>query len=323
MEIKLNRENGVPIYIQLKKQIKDMVEKGILTKGDRLPPERELAEKLKISRNRVSTAYKELEAENIVNSHQGKGTFVAGKVVGIREMSRKDKLLRIIDLALEEALALGFSFDDFLTIAYVRAREKEEMLSKIKIVFIECNKEQLEVLIKETELDQQIASIKILLEKLREDPEQIKKTINKADMIVTTPFHINEVEEFLAGMDKQIIDMTLEPRMNTIVEMARIKSNSKVGLVCPSDSFAREFYKSLAKIGLDNLDIKYTTDKGAQLETFVDNQEILISSPRRFKEVSRLVNDGRKIIRFDFAPDRGSINMLKTALIELKSTFAE
>ncbi len=318
MEIQIDRQNGIPIYIQLKTQIKKMVEKGILVKGDKLLPERELAEKLNISRNRVSTAYKELEAENVLYSQQGKGTFVAGKVVGVREASRKDKLLKIIDLAMEEAISLGFSLDDFLTIAYVRAREKEEMMSKIRVAFIECNKEQLSVLIKAADLDHHVASIPVLVDELQNDPARIKRVLEKVEIIVTTPFHLIEVENFVAGMNKQIIDMTVEPVIATIVELARIEQNKSLGLICQSENFAREVKKSLEKMGLNNLGIKYTTGKGSTMEDFINQYDILITSPPRYKEVRVYASPDKKVIKFDYSPDRGSINMLKMALIDLR-----
>lgn len=318
MEIQIDRQNGIPIYIQLKNQIKKMIEKGILVKGDKLPPERELAEKLKISRNRVSTAYKELEAEKVLYSQQGKGTFVAGKITGVREASRKDKLLKIIDLAMEEAISLGFSLDDFLTIAYVRAREKEEMMSKIRVAFIECNKEQLSVLIEAADLDHNVASIPVLVEDLEKDPARIRRVLEKAEIIVTTPFHLYEVEQFVAGMKKQIIDMTVEPVISTIVELARIEQNKSLGLICQSENFAREVKKSLVKMGLNNLGIKYTTDKGSALEDFVAQYDILITSPPRYKEVRAVTSPEKQVIKFDYSPDRGSVNMLKMALIDLQ-----
>lgn len=318
MEIQIDRNSGIPIYIQIKNQIREMVEKEILSKGDRLPPERELAEKLKVSRNRVSTAYKELENEKIVISQQGKGTFIAGKIEGVRETSRKDKLLKIIDLAMEEAIGLGFSLDDFLTIAYVRAKEKEELLRKIKVGFIECNKEQLDALVRETDLGSDMASIPILIRDLKKEPERIKKVLSKVEIIVTTSFHLEEVEEFIAGMGKEVIDLNLEPRMDTIVKLARIGPEERVGLVCQSENFAREVKRSINNIGLKNIDLEYTIKENNEIEEFLRKMDVIITSPHRFKAVKKIVGEKKQVISFDYAPDRGSINMLKMALLDFK-----
>ena len=319
LEINIDRDSGVPIYVQLKQQIKMMIKKGILSKGERLPPERELSKKLKISRNRVSTAYQELENDGILLSQQGKGTFVAGKIEGVREPSRKDKLLKIIDLAMEEAIELGFSLDDFLTIAYVRAKEKQEMLSKLKVAFIECNKEQLSGLIRETELDNNIASIPILIDELREEPERINKIINKVEFIITTSFHLQEVEEFVSGMDKEVIAMNLEPKMKTIVKIARIQDDSEVGLICKSENFALEVQSSLKKVGLDNFSIEYTLNREEKMTAFVEEKDILITSPHCYKDVKKKVGDTKEVIIFDYIPDKGSVNMVNMALLDLKA----
>ena len=319
MEINIDRDSGVPIYVQLKQQIKMMIKKGILSKGERLPPERELSKKLKISRNRVSTAYQELENDGILLSQQGKGTFVAGKIEGVREPSRKDKLLKIIDLAMEEAIELGFSLDDFLTIAYVRAKEKQEMLSKLKVAFIECNKEQLSGLIRETELDNNIASIPILIDELREEPKRINKIINKVEFIITTSFHLQEVEEFVSGMDKEVIAMNLEPKMKTIVKIARIQDDSEVGLICKSENFALEVQSSLKKVGLDNFSIEYTLNREEKMTAFVEEKDILITSPHCYKDVKKKVGDTKEVIIFDYIPDKGSVNMVNMALLDLKA----
>ena len=90
--------------------------------GSKLPTERSLAEELKISRNTVSMAFRELEAEGIIVCQQGRGTFVAESDEAVRRESRRERLLRIIDIAMEEATALGFSIDQFLAITHVRAR---------------------------------------------------------------------------------------------------------------------------------------------------------------------------------------------------------
>ena len=208
MEIHIDQGSDIPVYMQIKKQIKNMVRKDILTKGDHLPSEKELAEKLQVKYREVVDAYKSLENENIISSRPQEGTFVAGYINGVRETSRKDKLLRIIDLAMEEALELGFSMDDFLTIAYVRAREKEELLSKTKVVFIECNQEQLNTLIEETDVKHDVAKIPVLTEEMENEAARIKKVIKKASVIITTSFHLQEVENFIEGMNKEIITMS-------------------------------------------------------------------------------------------------------------------
>jgi 2-aminoadipate transaminase len=77
MILELDRESRIPLYIQIVAQVRDMISSGALKIGDRLPANRELAELLGVNRTTVSNAYAELEADGLITSHVGRGTFVS------------------------------------------------------------------------------------------------------------------------------------------------------------------------------------------------------------------------------------------------------
>ena len=54
------------------------IEGGRLGPGDRLPPERELAQKLRLSRPSLRSGLRALQAMGIINARQGAGTFIVG-----------------------------------------------------------------------------------------------------------------------------------------------------------------------------------------------------------------------------------------------------
>lgn len=89
--ITIDRESDIHYYIQLKNQIKRLIVSGVLKPSSKLPPSRQLAENLNINRNTVLTAYEELEADGLVYSHVGKGTFVSDMVV---DMNRSERSIR-------------------------------------------------------------------------------------------------------------------------------------------------------------------------------------------------------------------------------------
>jgi len=57
--------------------VRSLVERGELHPGDRLPPERELAARIGVSRPTVRTALRSLATMGVVQSRQGSGTFIA------------------------------------------------------------------------------------------------------------------------------------------------------------------------------------------------------------------------------------------------------
>ncbi|MCL1883089.1 MAG: GntR family transcriptional regulator [Defluviitaleaceae bacterium] len=76
MRIIISNRSGVPIYEQIKEQIKSAIFAGVLVEDDVLPSVRQLAKDLKVSVITTTRAYSDLDAEGFVTSVPGKGSFV-------------------------------------------------------------------------------------------------------------------------------------------------------------------------------------------------------------------------------------------------------
>jgi 2-aminoadipate transaminase len=68
-----------PLYRRLVTLLESGIARGAVSAGLQLPPERDLAAALKISRATVVSAYRELEARGLVRGYVGRGTFVSAK----------------------------------------------------------------------------------------------------------------------------------------------------------------------------------------------------------------------------------------------------
>jgi len=89
--IELKRDSHVPLYDQIAGQVRGMITGGTLKIGDRLPANRELARILGVNRTTVTTAYAELMADGLINSHVGRGTFICGMPAAANPASRKEQ----------------------------------------------------------------------------------------------------------------------------------------------------------------------------------------------------------------------------------------
>ncbi len=69
----------LPLYRRIVALFEDAISRGAVNAGFQLPPERDLASTLKISRATVVSAYRELEARGLVRGYVGRGTFVSAK----------------------------------------------------------------------------------------------------------------------------------------------------------------------------------------------------------------------------------------------------
>jgi len=88
------------IYTEIVRQIRSLVADGRLKSGDRLPPERELAERFRVSRTSVREALRALESTGLVEIRAGEGAFV-------REVSVESLIepLALVILTQREAIA--------------------------------------------------------------------------------------------------------------------------------------------------------------------------------------------------------------------------
>ncbi len=100
MKLIISNVSGIPIYEQIKQQVKAAILSGELKEGEALPSLRTLAKDLKISVLTVTRAYTELEQEGFVKNVQGRGCFVLGS--GSELM--KEQLICKVEKSLAEAI---------------------------------------------------------------------------------------------------------------------------------------------------------------------------------------------------------------------------
>src|SRR6188508_1702388 len=90
MDVDIHLDGSRDLSGQLFRQLRSAVLDGRLKPGDALPPTRELARRLEVSRNTVAIAYERLAAEGFVDGKVGSGTFVR-RDVGLAPRSRPSR----------------------------------------------------------------------------------------------------------------------------------------------------------------------------------------------------------------------------------------
>ena len=76
MKLTIDAASSVPPFEQLRSQIAGMVADGTMPAGTRLATVRQLAADLGLAANTVARAYRELEADGVIETHGRRGTFV-------------------------------------------------------------------------------------------------------------------------------------------------------------------------------------------------------------------------------------------------------
>ena len=78
-ELELDRSDDLPVGVNLAWRVRALIVSGRLGPGDRLPGVRELGAGMGVNANTARAVYRRLEAEGLVTSRQGQGTFVAAR----------------------------------------------------------------------------------------------------------------------------------------------------------------------------------------------------------------------------------------------------
>ena len=103
MNIIISNSSNIPIYEQIKEQIKSKIISNELKAGDLLPSIRSLAKDLRISVITTKNAYDQLEQEGYIETVASKGTYVANKNVEIIREEQLQKVENLIDTAVSIA----------------------------------------------------------------------------------------------------------------------------------------------------------------------------------------------------------------------------
>jgi DNA-binding transcriptional regulator YhcF (GntR family) len=82
----LDPESDVPLGVQLQWRLRALIATGRLVAGEPLPSLRRIAGWAGVNVNTVRSVYESLEAQGLVVSHQGRGTFVAESVAAEPEL---------------------------------------------------------------------------------------------------------------------------------------------------------------------------------------------------------------------------------------------
>lgn len=306
-------------HAKVRDQILDDLKKGVLGIGQKLPPEREMAERLGVSRNTVATAYNDLVKEGVLIAHQGRGTFVSEDVKTWRQHALIHRLHRIIDLAQEEAWEMGISAEGFLSMVEERVREKENRMHHVQAVCLECNSEQAKIFARELDQETPFTVTPATLDQLKGKDQQLMERLAKTQVVITAFNHLAEVRELLQETGIEIMGIATTPDLESIVKLARYPEGTTFGLITFSREYGRKVEQALHGAGMKQLKILSTVEQeGKELKKVMDEADVLVVSPARMEDVAEKAKGSKELIQFSYRLDTDSAKTIVARIMEMK-----
>lgn len=211
----------------LRRRILADVHLGILSAGDRLPSVRDVAAELHTGGRTVLAAYRDLAGQGLVNVRSRSGIFMREGPAGF------DEPLPEVVSSLVEATLLGrgrgvspADFHHQLRLCLDGAA--------VRAACVECNHDQIHALSRQVREDYGFDAVSIDLDALRGGtvpPEAVK-----ADLVLTTRFHVAEAQRLGRRLRRPVIVATLDPVfVNTVRAMLQ---QGRVWWICTDPRFA-------------------------------------------------------------------------------------
>jgi len=122
----LNAYSAEPLYHQIEVQLRALIVSGRLDEGAMLPSIREMAQHLNCSVITIRRVYQDLEAEGLIVTRQGTGTFVAKVDPEKRSRHRLESVAAAMREAIEAGRRVQCSDDELRALFEQALREGKE-----------------------------------------------------------------------------------------------------------------------------------------------------------------------------------------------------
>jgi DNA-binding transcriptional regulator YhcF (GntR family) len=314
----VDKASKIPLYLQLKALIKHYISTGTIQDRQRLPTVKALSKELSVNFETIRKAYKDLEKEGLLTTARGKGTFANGHT-------------RFGNDALHDSIYPGLSpIDAFRTsikrlhltgmpveeIERVMDQVLKEVQSEQMIVFTECSnfqsREISEILKKELGVDVR----PVLLSNLRSDVEALLQGNTKLSTVITTGFHLNEVEDVLAGLPLKIDFVITNMSPETRRAIDKYDKTARYGLI-GRDPMQLHFYKDLikAELGIESEISVSTVDDELKVKEIIGSIDVLLVSPPVYEKIRSLTPQNLPLFNVFDRIDPFSLKLLKDRLL--------
>lgn len=314
--MRLDTGIGVPIHVQLEEQLKRLIATGYFEEGSKLPSNRELAGYLRVNRNTVARVMSRLESEGYAESRRGLGRFVKKPEVDAREAEKE----RFVEEVALSAAARGVPTDELARALLARVADRPS--APVPIVFVECNPFQVERFSVELEEQLPVRVKGLLISELRDLVERGEELPSR--WVVTTFFHIHEVEELVRGTDVETAGLLAVATLENLRRLKDLPPGTVVAVLGDVREGVYNLLRSIQGAGLGHLDLVAAYGDAEEMSKLLQCAGAVVCSSKIAEVLPKLgAPPGLEVIVEDRTLDRGGIDMLGRMLTRPARGHAE
>lgn len=324
----IEKDSPIPIVEQIVNRATSLILSGRLRVGEKLPPERQLAEALGVARGTVQRAYLKLATSGVVEIRKGSGTYVLTDEQRLGE-DKKREAADILADTLERLRAMGLSEREIQNLIALH-RVSAGSVRKLNILVVSNNFDVL------SELEKQLAYLSgtslfsftlsfFTLDHVLGSPDPVQKLYGY-DLIIATSIDYPDMSRSVPMYLGKTIEATISPTTDTLIELSQLPKGSRVGVVYRTKPFLEIVLSTLRSLGFaeENLfptqEYQYNPDSHGEngVTAVVTFHECLINLNPAFGERNRrFAKEGGKILDFRYRIDRASLIAIEDRIQDL------
>jgi DNA-binding transcriptional regulator YhcF (GntR family) len=313
MKIVLAPNSPLTIREQIKRQIKALIEEGQLPPGCELPSARDMSSMLKVNRNTVTQAYKELAADEVLKVVLGSGTFVKKHA----PQPPKREINRIFDEAIKKAKMLGLSLEDISERFINRLATLSIDFSEMKVLIVDCNREVVDYLCDLLREKLGVQTEGVLIQSIEQTPIKSSERFRDKDLIVCGFNHLEELKRAVPGIGVEIAGVMLKPDAKVLKALSRIPEGTRVGYVCANQRSTETLYNSsFFSGGRELIRILAGLDSHKRLQKLVKECKVIFATGFVYDRVKPLIKPSQTLNRVDISIDSSSLDLIKERLLQ-------
>ena len=318
----LDRQSGLPLYLQIAHEVMYLIESGALKDGDAPPSLRRLSKQLSISFLTVDKAYKWLQSRGVLTTRRGVGWQVElirdNSDDGTRDRMRMGKF---IDTTLAAAVRQGFD-PVALARAMVRHASALDRPAPRKLAFVACHSEFLDDYVAElskelTEFNVEVRGMLTdVLEGIHKKDSPERDFLSQAEYVLTTFYHAGFVQNVVAPLDRRVIVLTLSLNKDALYQVVSLPRNLRLGAVLSPTDPAPTVVKSLEYCrdqAAGSIPYAIVTDPAAIKRLRAKTDRIAYTTPCHDRVRSILKKSDRGIL-LRFGPAEDDIRKMRALL---------
>ena len=288
----LDRNAPEPLVQQAREQIVSALHLGRLRAGERLPSVRSLSRTWGIDPKTAFRIYHALAEEGYVRLRPGSGAYLKEVAPSLLDQAHALALMRLVRKHITLAEQLDIDTQRYVDlVSRYAGRGQAGEGHKDRIAFIECNREQVDVIAQELSRRARAIAQPLLLEAVAGGDRRALALAATCRYLVTTDFHFAELEPIARRLGKRLLCVRLDPRI--LENMIAFAARGTLGMIVSDASFLPAFRRSLVRLGHDaqtarRIEAVAPSDP-VKLRALVSRVDALYVSPLVAEEVQGLI----------------------------------